>query len=389
MKRYEILCDEKHLFISVIGSYVRRELTIPIGALLTDRHGGRPKLLGLFSDGRISVEGHRPFQPLSFEANFVLDEFLTQGHIRHPKQPDVAIQPHKEAAHKDVSASVVRAEIAGLPLEVVDGEWVTLRSLFEPFGKGVAKQVDRLGTWASLRKFRLASRGRDNDFNRLETWAIDRTHVAQAIAELDPRGMSDDVRAAFVRFKRECAAALDAYFTKGQAHNPRFEAPQLPPAIDYGAIGAVVAASIKEVVAPLFELVKQERSQAHDSQTVPDGYEFFQTRVAQRLGLPEESHGRCLVSDWAKEFRMHGVAPWSVWTSATFGNYVKHDCAVMYSEEFIEAIRPSAEAALAEMKVCGYRVVSGKLSPLCVSPTSKTDCVTRMRDAGIAARKAA
>ena len=54
MKRYEILCDEKHLFISVIGSYVRRELTIPIGALLTDRHGGRPKLLGLFSDGRIA-----------------------------------------------------------------------------------------------------------------------------------------------------------------------------------------------------------------------------------------------------------------------------------------------------------------------------------------------
>jgi len=79
---------------------------------------------------------------------------------------------------------------------------VTLRSLFEPFGKDVSKQIERLQAWANLRRFSLRPRGvTENRAENLmrDSWVIDRRHVAQAIAELDPRGMADDVRAGFVR----------------------------------------------------------------------------------------------------------------------------------------------------------------------------------------------
>jgi len=85
---------------------------------------------------------------------------------------------------------VVQAQIAGLPLEVVEGEWVTLRSLFEPFGKDVSKQIGRLETWANVEKMLIRPRSGSTDPRAKEAWCIDRRHVAQAIAELGPRECS-------------------------------------------------------------------------------------------------------------------------------------------------------------------------------------------------------
>lgn len=120
-------------------------------------------------------------------------------------------------------SNIVVANIGGQSLEVVDGEWVTLRSLFEPFEKEVSKQVDRLDTWANLQKVRLPSRGgaekRAENLPPSETWTIHRSHVAMAIAELDPRGMSPSVRDGLIRYKRVCAPALDDYFSRGSRGN--------------------------------------------------------------------------------------------------------------------------------------------------------------------------
>lgn len=89
------------------------------------------------------------------------------------------------------------------------------------FEKRVDKQVERLEGWANMRKFQLTPRGVAGNLPPSATWCIHWEHVAQAVAELDSRGMPDHVREAHVRFKRECAKALADYFTKGVASNPR------------------------------------------------------------------------------------------------------------------------------------------------------------------------
>ena len=173
-------------------------------------------------------------QLASLAEDYDLSSFVIEGEALPPERTPM---PTKG----EVSALViVTAQIAGLPLEVVEGEWVTLRSLFEPFGKRVASQLDSLGGpivdgkneartegWAKLRKFPLSPRmltgNRAENLTR-DGWCVHRSHAAQAIADLSTAGMDDNIRASFVAFKRECAGALDAYFTKGVAENPRMVA---------------------------------------------------------------------------------------------------------------------------------------------------------------------
>jgi hypothetical protein len=157
---------------------------------------------------------------------------------------DVA-EPARAALVELPPVAIVTAEIAGLPLEVVENEWVTLRSLFEPFGKRTSEQLARLREWANLRQFSLTARtltGKSAENLTRESWAIHRDHVPQAIAELDPRGMPEEVKIGFVRFKRECAAALAAYFFAGKAENPRAQPSNLLDAVAKMLAGGVVEA---------------------------------------------------------------------------------------------------------------------------------------------------
>lgn len=85
----------------------------------------------------------------------------------------------------------------------------------------MGNQIERIQSWAKVRKFQATSRKSPGNLPENEVWAIHHEHAAMAIAELDPRGMPENVKGAFERFKRECAAALSAYFTKGVAVNPR------------------------------------------------------------------------------------------------------------------------------------------------------------------------
>lgn len=109
-------------------------------------------------------------------------------------------------------------------LYLEERKWVTLRSIYNPFDKRVDNQVERLREWVppeDLRKVRLPSWKGDGAAPAW-TWIIAAEHAPAALAELDPRGMPADIRPMFAAYKRECSRALDGYWNKGFAANPRF-----------------------------------------------------------------------------------------------------------------------------------------------------------------------
>jgi hypothetical protein len=204
-----------------------RVYCVPFGRKLTKRN---PTGRELGHIAAVSDSGHgnpqarwgtKPKQKISL-ASLAEDYDLSSMVIEGDPLP---VERTPMAAKGETGAlTIVTASIAGLPLEMVEGDWVTLRSLFEPFGKEVHKQIARLETWAKLGKVQLRPRGAPGNLPESEVRTIHRTHVAQAIAELDTRGMDEDILKGFIAFKRECADALDAYFTKGVAENPRMVA---------------------------------------------------------------------------------------------------------------------------------------------------------------------
>lgn len=159
----------------------------------------------------------------SLAKDYQLDDFLVDDDGKGRREPRGHGAPKVEAESVGPCAVIVVATIAGFPIEVVDGEWVTLRSLFEPFDKVASRNFARLQTWADMRKVRLPPRmgswASDGNFIS-DSWTIHRKHVAQAIGEISQRGMSDNVRTAFARFKRQCAAEMEAHFTHEAAVSP-------------------------------------------------------------------------------------------------------------------------------------------------------------------------
>lgn len=303
----------------------------------------------------------------------------------------------------------VEAEIAGLPLEVVDNEWVTLRSLFEPFGKRVGEQIRRLQEWADLRKLHLTARASDNDFTRLETWTIHRTQVAQAIAELDPRGMSDEVREAFVRFKRECASALDAYFNKGVATNPRLVQPgdpwaaiqQMAAAVAQIANGAMglqrgveeaktESASANEAAKKAEQTAREAKEIASQARTLagvrgmldaiatstpaggstatpdgawsskaPDGYRSMRA-VARDYALPSDGVGCGFVGKVARALGVYEDLEAVAYQDVVIGGRARRQH-VVYGPKAIQALDAPLRAAHAAMTTRGYTVKHGAM----------------------------
>lgn len=162
--------------------------------------------------------------------------------------PEV-VQPEPEETVTMLSTVVVDGD----QLEVLtldDTGWVTLRSLFGPFGKRVDEQVERLRGWVlpeDLRKVLLPARPGSTDSRGKVGWIIAEKLVLGAIAELDSRGMPDALRTKHASYKRTCAAALNAYFsgvTSSQAMVSRpTESPRL---VDNDDLEALIQKKVDE-----------------------------------------------------------------------------------------------------------------------------------------------
>lgn len=396
--KYEIFSyDEKTVLFRLTSDRKGRavsEFSVPIGAELRSRDHRAKRLSGATDTGHAILDG-RCVKPSSVMAHYDMSPYQVTGLVR-PSVPTPQVELFERP-----STSIVRADIAGLPLEVVEDEWVTLRSVFGPFGKEVGEQLPRLQEWAGekLRKFPLPSQTVEGNqakrASSLQTWCIRWRAVPMAIAELPIRGMSEEIRAGLVRFKRECEDALAAYFFDGRAENPRaiIKAPIEPASNLLLAELVAMRRDQQEFNSRLLErLLPPAPALQPGSVVVPpaeEGYEYSQGRLARRLGLPETGDGSNLVGTWARELRMHGQPPWSSWVSVGIVGHLVEDAHVRYSNDALERLKPLAEAAIEAMRGCGYRIVGGKLSAAGSRPTSKSLCATRMRDAGLAVSRAA
>lgn len=389
-----VQCDGAHVWMRWHGSRGDREYMVPFGVPLAFRDGRTGALQSVEGTGEIAlirVEGRHPMRPLSFLGSCaVARDYQTSGKAQRGKRHGgaaAAVVLAPESITVTPTAVAVQAEIAGLPLEVVEGEWVTLRSLFEPFGKRVDAQLERISEWANLRKVRLPSRmGLGNSAGNLvsETWTIDRRNVAQAVAELDTRGMGPEVRSALVRFKRECAAALDAYFTKGVAVNPRIES---APVVDVAAIGAAVAGAL----VPLLERLLPAPPPAGSVVVppAPDAYPMSQRELARRLGLPTDGEGSQLVGKWSRALALSDVEPYSKRVPIGLPGHLKEDGQLRYGEAAFDALEAAAVAARRVMVACGFTIVDGRLSPHSSTPTTKVEAARQMLEAGLDTLKVA
>lgn len=289
------------------------------------------------------------------------------------------------------SEAIVVASIAGLPLEVVQNEWVTLRSLYEPFGKRVDKQIASLSGWALVRKFRLTPKGVDGDSVAAipnDAWCVHRTHAAQAITDLSTVGMPEDIRTAFIKYKRECAAALDAYFTTGAAVNPRI-APAAGPDVTaiLDAIRGVVVSATQAELQSVRELAQRALDAAGQPsgldaaaraagpaevvttpdgtfvKAAPEGYLSMRS-VARKYALPTDGAGANLVGAVARCLEITEDPEAAIRGPVTSCGVVTSGSHLRYGGKAIARMDASLRRAHRCMLSHGYAATHGSLRPL-------------------------
>lgn len=375
--------DDKQVIIrqSLHRSDVAREFTIPFGAAIPCRTGVPATLMSV-TDTHLLLAGHRPLRVASLFANFFIDTWQTQGPSTQRRSP--APSP---AAMVVALPEINRDPLAGLhrDLDVADDVGLKNRHRIR----------DHIRAMAESGAIHVLLPGENID----ETIRPCAVLVMEMVSM--PRGGSKEASSYYLTDAARRAVVLRlntpaAKDIREQVHERVAQPPPAPPALDVQALGTVIASSVAAALAPLFAPLLDRLATPPQlpagSVVVPpveDGYEFSQARAARRLGLPESGDGSNLIGGWARELRMHGVAPWSVWCKIGVPGHLVDDGQVRYSADALERFEPMAHAALEAMKKCGYRILSAKLSAFGLKPTSKSECARQMRDAGLAAAVAA
>lgn len=351
-------------------------------------------------------DGGRATLLASLAADYDLTAFLEAGEALPNPPPERTVVECEDAGPvtaDEVSAvingpaRIVVVNIAGLPLEVVKNEWVTLRSMYEPFGKRVDKQIEGLKGWANVAKFWLTPRGcadkRAENLPAIETWCVHRAHAAQAIADLSTVGMTEEIRTAFVKYKRECASALDAYFTTGKAENPRLPAPSDPwtilravadgtlqlqadvkaaneqskaaharaeQAVDM-AQRAITLAGSKSVLDAIAEATPPGASSDTPdgawSAKPPEGY-YSMRSVARKYALPSDGAGSGFVGRVARAIGVYDDADVTSAQAVVIGGRTRR-AHITYGPKALEKLEKPLRLAHARMSSCGYHVLHG------------------------------
>lgn len=126
-----------------------------------------------------------------------------------------------------MSATLVPVEIPGSSMPIqTDGESLAaFRPMVEHFGLDYSSQLSKLKgkSWAVMAKF--ATTGSDG--KTYEMVGIDRRTTGMWLATLDENRVTNDKREDLRAYQAEAADALDAYFHKGGAINPRADEHQI------------------------------------------------------------------------------------------------------------------------------------------------------------------
>ena len=101
-------------------------------------------------------------------------------------------------------------------------EYVSVRGLCKGIGLGAPAQYARIQGHPTLRKHItytdiLTAGGKQT------VLSLDRRHVSTWLMGISPNTVGITVRDTLVLWQEECGEALDAYWSQGVAHNPRFE----------------------------------------------------------------------------------------------------------------------------------------------------------------------
>lgn len=120
--------------------------------------------------------------------------------------------------HAQDTAVEVRVPGSSLPLYTDGKKLVAMKPIVEHFGLDWSGQLAKLKgkSWAGMEKFAMPSAG-----GTQEVVGIDRRTLTMWLATLDENRVRTDKRDELRAYQSEAADALDAYFHKGGAINPR------------------------------------------------------------------------------------------------------------------------------------------------------------------------
>lgn len=134
---------------------------------------------------------------------------------------------HEESASIPILDSSASVEVLDIPFHrdsvqsvQVDGEpYVVFRPLVESIGLGYGSQTQKLAgkSWASVTKIvTVGSNG-----SQREMTAINLKTLTMWLATIDEDRVNETSRPLVVAYQSEVAEAIESYFTKGTATNPR------------------------------------------------------------------------------------------------------------------------------------------------------------------------
>lgn len=110
--------------------------------------------------------------------------------------------------------------VTGTPgLQNIEGEYIALKPLTEAIGIGYVAQYEKLqeAEWATIRLNRTV--GADGKSREMAT--LHKDAVPMWLATIQPSRVKPEVRPVLIAYQKEAAKALNDYFTKGVAVNPR------------------------------------------------------------------------------------------------------------------------------------------------------------------------
>ncbi|GAC81657.1 P22_AR N-terminal domain-containing protein [Gordonia malaquae] len=122
--------------------------------------------------------------------------------------------------HDQNTAVEVRVPGSSLPLYTDGKSLAAMKPIVEYFGLDYSGQLQKLKSksWTCMGKFSTQLPG---DTQRREVVGVDRRTLTMWLATLDEKRVREDKRDELRAYQSEAADALDAYFHKGGAINPR------------------------------------------------------------------------------------------------------------------------------------------------------------------------
>lgn len=211
-----------------------------------------------------------------------------------------------------------------------------------------------------------------------DTWCIHQTQAAQALADLNPTGMSEDIKAQWIAYKRVCAHALFDFFTKGVAVNPRLAHGTTDPALlaildrltDNSSRAQAVAESAsakaieaKEEVARVAERLaaldaRIERTRGSSATSKPEK-EPAAPKDISRMGVRQVLEFMGLPLDMKSSPSHHYAFAPIAFQALALSGHAERSWPV--PRVHVERAKPYADRAVAQMHLDGHRVIDGLL----------------------------